>query len=251
MSPKDSADWVDTPMETTGDAIVASLAAGGIDHLFFTSGSEIGFYQEAIAKAQAQGHNKLVRLVTVPLEHVSLNAALGFAAVSGRPAAVAAHVDCGTLHWGGAIHTAWRSGLPVIMTAGFPPTAAAGSMPGSRNEGGHLWVQETYDQNGIVRNYVKWSHQLSYQDDPGTITSRAIQVARTEPAGPVYMNFPKEISLLPLRSTRFPSADQLGIPEGTVKSRMHHARRHLADRWRAIEGRETRRDEDTKKATGK
>ncbi len=85
MSPKDT-EWVDASMDTTGDAIVASLAAGGVDHLFFTSGSEIGFYQEAIAKAQANGHNKLVRLVTVPLEHVSLNAALGFAAVSGRPA---------------------------------------------------------------------------------------------------------------------------------------------------------------------
>ncbi len=30
-------------------------------------------------------------------------------------------------------------------------------------------------------------------------------------------------------------AERLGIPEGTVKSRMHHARRRLADRWRAIE----------------
>jgi RNA polymerase sigma-70 factor (ECF subfamily) len=30
-------------------------------------------------------------------------------------------------------------------------------------------------------------------------------------------------------------ADHLGIPEGTVKSRMHHARRRLADQWRDIE----------------
>ena len=60
-------------------AIVAAVAAGGIDHLFFTSGSEIGFFQEATAKARALGHNKPVRLVTVPHEHASLNAALGFA----------------------------------------------------------------------------------------------------------------------------------------------------------------------------
>ena len=37
-------------------------------------------------------------------------------------------------------------------------------------------------------------------------------------------------------------ADRLGIPEGTVKSRMYHARRHLADRWRALERTETRRN---------
>jgi acetolactate synthase I/II/III large subunit len=202
----------ETPIDSVGDAIVAAMQAGGVDHLFFTSGSEIGFYQEAIAKSRAHGHNNPMRLVTVPLEHVSLNAALGFAAVSGRPAATAAHVDCGTLHYGGAIHTAWRSSLPVIMTAGFPPTAASGTMNGARDEGGHLWMQEVFDQNGIVRNYTKWSHQLAYQDNPGVIASRAIQVARSEPCGPVYLTVPKELSLLPVRDARFPSADQLGIP---------------------------------------
>ena len=61
--------WVDAPVETAGDAIVASMSAGGIDHLFFTSGSDIGFYQEAIAKAHAKGYKNPIRLITVPLEH--------------------------------------------------------------------------------------------------------------------------------------------------------------------------------------
>ena len=202
----------ETPVETAGDAIVAALRAGGVEYLFFTSGSEIGFYQEAIAKSRAHGHNSPMRLITVPLEHVSLNAALGYAAVSGKPVATAAHVDCGTLHYGGAIHTAWRSGLPVIMTAGFPPTAASGAMNGARDEGGHLWMQEVFDQNGIVRNYTKWTHQLAWQDDPGVVTSRAIQVACTEPCGPVYLTVPKELSLLNARNGNFPSAAQLGVP---------------------------------------
>ncbi|MDA0240377.1 MAG: thiamine pyrophosphate-requiring protein [Proteobacteria bacterium] len=203
-------------VQTGGEAIVAALSAGGIDHLFFTSGSEIGFYQEAIAKSHALGHNNPVRLVSVPLEHVSLNAALGYAAVTGKPAATAAHVDCGTLHWGGAIHSAWRSGLPVVMTAGFPPTAATGTMKNARDEGGHIWMQETYDQNGIVRGYTKWDHRLTYQDNPGTLMSRAIQVAKTEPAGPVYMSIPKELTTLPMRESGFTTADQLGIPRAAV-----------------------------------
>ena len=66
----------------------------------------------------------------------------------------AAHVDAGTLHYGGALHTAWHTGLPVLITAGSPPTAYAGTLPGARDEGGHLWMQETYDQHAIVRNYV-------------------------------------------------------------------------------------------------
>ncbi len=204
--------WVEAQAEDVGDALVAGFAAGGIDHLFFTSGSEIGFFQEATAKARARGHNNPIRLITVPHEHASLNAALGFAAVSGRPAVTAAHVDCGTMHYGGAVHTAARSGLPVVITAGFPPTAYAGTMKGGRDEGGHLWMQETFDQNGIVRNYVKWDHRLTYQDNPGMIVSRAIQVTRSEPCGPVYLSFPKELTLLPVDGARFPSADQLGIP---------------------------------------
>jgi hypothetical protein len=39
-------------------------------------------------------------------EHASLNAALGYAAVSGKPVATTAHADAGTFNYGGALHTA-------------------------------------------------------------------------------------------------------------------------------------------------
>jgi acetolactate synthase I/II/III large subunit len=201
--------WVEQQAAEVGDSVVGAMMEGGVDHLFFTSGGEIGFYQEAIAKAEAQGR-KTIRLITVPHEHVSLNAALGFAAVSGRPAVTAAHVDVGTQHYGGAVHTAWRTGLPVIITAGAPPTAYPGSIRGAR-DAAHLWNQQTFDQNGILRQYTKWDHRLEYQDNPGLIVSRAIQVARSEPCGPVYLSFPQEVSLQSMNGTRYPSAAQLGI----------------------------------------
>jgi acetolactate synthase I/II/III large subunit len=208
--------WTTAPADYRGDAVVAAMAMGGVDHLFFTSGSELAFYQESIAKARH--HNRPVpRLVTVTHEHVSLNAALGYAAVSGKCAATAAHVDCGTQHYGGAIHTAWRSGLPVMITAGGAPSAYPGSMPGSREEGAHLWSQQVYDQGGILRQYTKWDKRLEYQDNPGLLVSRALQVARSEPMGPVYMSFPREIILLPMAGeAKFPTADQLGIPRPTA-----------------------------------
>jgi acetolactate synthase-1/2/3 large subunit len=193
-----------------GDALVAALTAGGVDHLFFTSGAEIVWYQEAIAKARAHGR-PAPRLITMTHEHAGLNAALGYAAASGKPAATAVHVDAGTFHYGGAIHTAAHAGLPVLITAGAPPVAYPGSMRGGRDRGGHLWLQQSFDQNGIVRNYVKWDHRLEYQDDPGLIASRALQVAMTEPRGPVYLSVPREISLLPAREGGFPTAAELGI----------------------------------------
>ena len=74
----DNRAWIEVPAEDNGDAMIAAMAAAGVEYLFFTSGSEISFYQEAIAKARAHGRNS-PRLITVTHEHASLNAALGYA----------------------------------------------------------------------------------------------------------------------------------------------------------------------------
>ena len=202
--------WAEMPAADNGEAIVLAMAEAGVEFVFFTSGSEIGFYQEAIAKAEAQSR-KAPRLISVTHEHANLNAAIGCAAVSGKPVATAAHVDCGTQHYGGAVHTAWHAGLPVLMTAGLPPVAVPGSMLGAREPEGHLWLQQTFDQNGIVRQYTKWDHHLEFQDNPGLMVSRALQVACTEPRGPVYLSIPREVSLAKTTSARFPTLDQLGV----------------------------------------
>ena len=67
--------WTETGAEEWADAIVAAMKLGGVDNLFFVSGSELSFYQEAIAKAQAKGRPAPL-LVTMTHEHVALNAAL-------------------------------------------------------------------------------------------------------------------------------------------------------------------------------
>jgi acetolactate synthase-1/2/3 large subunit len=209
---KTAHEWLQLPDGEVGDAIVAALAAAGVEYLFFTSGSELAFYQEAIAKAEALGR-PTPRLVTMIHEHASLNAALGYAAVSGKPVATAAHADAGTFNYGGALHTAAHANLPIFITGGGGPTAYTGTVRGARDRGGHLWFQQPYDQNGIVRDYVKWEKRLEYADNPGLIVSRGLQVALTEPRGPVYFTPPRELTLAPLRDTSFPTAQQLGIPE--------------------------------------
>lgn len=185
------------------------MTAGGVELLFFTSGSELAFYQEAIAKARAHGR-KAPRLVLLTHEVPALNAALGYAASTGKPAATAAHVDVGTQHYGSAIHSAMRSGLPVLITAGAPPVGMPGTRRGAR-DAGHFWVQDLYDQNGIVRQYMKWEHRLEMQDNPGLAVSRALQVACTAPCGPVYLSLPREVALAPLGASEFPTAQELGI----------------------------------------
>src|ERR1700757_633067 len=97
--------WSEYPGEEWSDALVTSMKLGGVDHLFFVSGSEIAFWQESVAKAQEKGW-PTPKLITVPHESVALNAALGTAMIRNQPAATAVHVDVGTLNYGGAIHTA-------------------------------------------------------------------------------------------------------------------------------------------------
>lgn len=201
---------VEVDVRDVGEALVAAMAHGGVDHVFFCSGTELGFYQEAIAKARALGR-PAPRLIMMTHEYACLNAALGYAAVSGKPAVTAAHVDVGTQHHGAALHTAWRSGLPVLMTAGAPPTSAPGSMRGAR-DAAHFWIQETFDQNGIVRQFAKWDHRLEWQDNPGLIVSRALQVAQSEPRGPVYLSLPREVVYRTIDTAAFPTVQQLGLP---------------------------------------
>src|SRR5579883_104188 len=207
--------WKEYPAEEYADAIVAALSLGGVEHLFFVSGSEIAFWQESIAKAQARGW-PAPRLITVTHEGVALNAALGSAMVRNQPAATAVHVDVGTFNYGAGLHTAWRGGYPVLITAGTGPRAFPGSMRGARNSAVQ-WVQEPRDQGEIMRQYTKVDHRLEHQDNPGLMISRLLQMMMSEPKGPAYLTLPRETAMLPLSgSTRFPTRDELGVAREAV-----------------------------------
>lgn len=202
--------WTEVEADEWSDAIVAAMKLGGVDELFFVSGSELTFYQEAIAKAHALGR-PAPRLVTMTHENVALNAAIGNAAVRGQPAATAVHVDAGTLHMGAAIHTAWRCGAPVLMTSGAAPRAFPHSMRGARNVT-VPYFQEPRDQGEIVRQYTKADHRLEHSDVPGLMVSRLLQLAMSEPRGPVHLTVPQECAMTELPGrTSFPTRDQLGL----------------------------------------
>jgi acetolactate synthase-1/2/3 large subunit len=202
--------WKEYGADEWSDAIVASMKLGGIDHLFFVSGTEMNFYQEAAVKAEALGR-PAPKLITMIHENVALTAALGSSMVSGKPTATAVHVDVGTLHYGAALHAAWRGNAPVLITAGTGPRAFPGSMRGARDNP-IQWLQEPRDQGEIVRQFTKADHRMEHQDNPGLMVSRLLQIAMSGPKGPVYLAIPRETAMLPLPgTTRFPTRDELGL----------------------------------------
>jgi acetolactate synthase-1/2/3 large subunit len=206
--------WRQYPAEEWSDAIIAAMKLGGIDHIFFVSGTEMAFLQEAVAKAEHLGRHT-PKLMTMTHESVGLNAAIGYSMLTGKPSATAVHVDVGTLHQGAAIHAAWHDRCPILMTAGAGPRAFPGQMPGGRNSFIN-WVQEPRDQGSIVRQYTKVDHRLEHTDNPGLAISRLLQIAMSQPQGPVYLSLPRESAMLPLPGVaQFPTLAQMGTARPT------------------------------------
>jgi acetolactate synthase I/II/III large subunit len=178
---------------TTSTAFLEALADAGVRYLFANLGSDHPSLIEAMARADAEGtRGRLPELIVCPHEIVAFTAAHAYALVSKVPQAVLVHVDSGTQNIGGAVDNAFRGRAPVLVFAGAAPYTIEGELPGSRNEFIH-WLQDVHDQRGILRNYVKYDNEIRTGRNVKQVVYRALQIARSEPAGPVYLLGPREV----------------------------------------------------------
>jgi acetolactate synthase-1/2/3 large subunit len=176
--------------ETVADAYLALLARRGIDFLFANAGTDFASIIEAFAKAKAMGR-KVPEPVLVPHENVAVAMAHGYYMLTGRMQAVMVHVGPGTANALNGIMNAARQRVPILMTAGRTPINESG-VEGARNNFIH-WAQESFDQAGMIREYVKWDYELRNANQLETVVDRALALARTEPRGPVYLSLPREV----------------------------------------------------------
>ncbi len=178
-------------MYTASTAFLEALSEAGVSCIFANLGSDHPALIEAMAEAKVSGR-PIPTMITCPNEMVALSAAQGFAQVSGRAQAVLVHVECGTQALAGAIHNAARGRAPVLVFAGASPATQEGELTGSRNEFIH-WLQDVPDQRGIVRNYMKYDHEIRTGKNIKQIVHRALQIARSDPTGPVYLMAAREV----------------------------------------------------------
>lgn len=163
------------------EAFIEVLNANNVEHIFFNPGGDLAPIQAAIMKCSRLG-KQTPKLILCLDESVALTAAHGHYMVSGRPQVVMVHSELGTQQVGGALHNAQWGRIPVILWAG---SAAA---PRRTN-----WKKEPYDQGGIVRNSVKWDHEISSGEDIHDILQQAFNIAFTEPYGPVYLSYVRDV----------------------------------------------------------
>jgi acetolactate synthase-1/2/3 large subunit len=176
---------------TASAAFLEALHEAGVAFLFANLGSDHPGLVEALAEARERGR-PAPRLLTCPNEMVALSAAHGYAQVTGRAQAVLVHVECGTQALAGAVHNAARGRVPVLIFAGTSPFTQHGELRGSRNEFIH-WIQDVFDQRGIVRGYVKYENELRTGRNVKQLVRRALQLAQSDPQGPVYLTAGREV----------------------------------------------------------
>jgi acetolactate synthase-1/2/3 large subunit len=175
----------------TADAMLEALQETGISYLFCNLGSDHPAVIEGLAKAKAN-NEPLPEVIICPHEYVALSAAHGYFLLSGETQGVFVHTDVGTQNLGGSLHNAARSRIPVFIFSGETPYTMNNELPGSR--GTHInYLQNVYDQRGIVREYVKWDMDIRTGKNTKQLVYRAMQIANSHPQGPVYLTGAREV----------------------------------------------------------
>jgi acetolactate synthase-1/2/3 large subunit len=177
------------------EAFIEVLNANGVEHIFFNPGGEMGALLATISKFRMQG-KPAPRLILCLDESVALTAAHGHYMISGRPQVVMVHAELGTLQLGGALHNAQGGRVPVILLAGRIPT-------GRRVN----WKKEPYDQGMSVRNCVKWDQDIESDDNIRDLLQQAFRTALTEPCGPVYLCYARDVPMKKIDKISIPRAD--------------------------------------------
>lgn len=184
------------PARTGAEAILQTMVAHGVDYVFLNPGTDTAPLQEAFVALAARGE-RVPTVVPCLYENVALAAAHGYFLVTRRPQVVMVHVDVGTQNLGGNLHNTQRGQAGVVILAGRSPYTVDGDVPGARDRA-IQWQQDQLDQTGIVRNYVKWAHELGRTDTLHQLVARAFQLAGSEPCGAVYMTAAREVLMAPM-----------------------------------------------------
>jgi acetolactate synthase I/II/III large subunit len=182
-------------VETVAQAYLELLRDRGIDYFFANAGTDFASIIDGFAKLRAEGRTAPCPLL-VPHEYVAVSMAHGYYAVTGRPQVVMVHVTVGTANGVGAIINAARTQTPMIFSAGRTPITEDGPR-GTRDTHIH-WAQESFDQAGMLREYVKWDYELRQAVHLEAVVDRALELAMAEPRGPVYLTLPREVLAQPL-----------------------------------------------------
>lgn len=157
-------------------AIIEQLLADDIRFMFGNPGTvEQGFLD-------ALGNYPEMRYIVALQETIAVAIGDGYARATGRPAVVQLHSGVGLGNGVGMMYQARRGGTPLVVIAGEA---------GLRYDA--MDAQMAADLVGIARPVTKWATRVV---DPGSllrVLRRAVKIAATPPAGPVFVALPADV----------------------------------------------------------
>jgi len=176
-------------LDSAAGVLLRRLALHGIDRIFVNAGTDFPPIVEAYAEARERGI-PVPEAVVCAHEHLALGLAHGRFLLGGRPQAVILHTNVGLAN--GVIGTlnAACDNVPLLLMSGRTPITERGH-PASRTVP-IGWGQEMRDQAAMVRECCRWDFELRCGAQMPELLDRALALARSTPAGPVYLSLPRE-----------------------------------------------------------
>ncbi len=180
----------ETTRLTAAEAFLTALARRGVEYLYVNAGTDFASIVEAYARRDSS-RLEFPTPIVCPHENLAVGMAHGYALATGKPQAVMVHVSVGTANCVCGLLNAARDQVPLLLAAGRTPLYEQGRR-GARNANIH-WAQEMFDQAGMVRELVKWDYELRDAMQAELVVDRALAIAQSAPAGPVYLTLPREV----------------------------------------------------------
>jgi benzoylformate decarboxylase/acetolactate synthase-1/2/3 large subunit len=196
-------------MRYGSDLVIDFLNAAQIEYVSLSPGATFRGLHDSLVYA---GHPKPVVALH---EEVAVGIAHGYAKSAGRPMAVFIHNLVGLQHASMAIFNAWADNVPILVIGGSGPRDTAQRRPWLD------WIHSGLPQGTLVRDFVKWDDEPASLEAIPDSLARALRIAQTAPAGPVYVSIDALLQEEEIGERRLPAEPleapaPMGIPEAEV-----------------------------------
>ncbi|WP_304459379.1 thiamine pyrophosphate-binding protein [Alicyclobacillus sendaiensis] len=158
------------------DLVISALEAYGVEYIFGNPGTT------ELPLVDALSNHKTIKYVLSLHEDISVGMAAGYAQATGKAGVLNLHVTPGLAHGLGNIYNAFRSQVPLIVTAGQYDNRIGLQEPA-------LWSELTT----FVKPFTKWAWTVHQVEELPLALHRAFKVALTEPRGPVFLALPSTV----------------------------------------------------------
>ncbi len=150
-------------------ALVKSLQAEGVRYIFGNPGTSESGLMSILAE-----YTDLTYILALQ-EGVAMGMADGYACATGTVPVVNLHIETGLANGISLLHHAWDGGTPLVLTAG--------------NKDIRKLVEGRSNLVEMVRQFTKWSGEITHPDQIPQIIRRAFHEARRPPTGPAFVGF--------------------------------------------------------------